>query len=410
MQPIYYRKIDISLQNGRVERVLTYLLWKYKMRSLALFTFFLSALLPFSVFAQTHYAIVVDAGSTGSRAYTYSYEDTDKAPSIKVLNKGSKVLPGLATFAHNKRQVVAYIKPIIDDALRAVPEKDRFRGVPLYIYSTAGMRLISKHDQRVINAKLQSYFTFHYADLRRGGVIAKTISGTDEGVYAWISANYNHGSLFSDTSNTVGIVEVGGASTQVAYATDHTGTDIADFTLNAKPYHVFAHSFLSTGQTVTGQHISDLESCNPVTITPEDISTFDFDACRATIREYLAPFNMHSIMGDLPEDMHFYGLSGIYYTFKGFHVDMHNQGFAQLENEARAQCSDWQTFHANHAEEVGEAYVESLCYQSAYDSVLFDAQHYGISSNDNNFDVVSTINNQKVDWTMGVILLEAAGS
>lgn len=39
--------------------------------------------------------------------------------------------------------------------------------------------------------------------------------GTDEGVYAWVSANYALDSLQGDPRQTTGIVELGGASAQV---------------------------------------------------------------------------------------------------------------------------------------------------------------------------------------------------
>jgi Golgi nucleoside diphosphatase len=39
--------------------------------------------------------------------------------------------------------------------------------------------------------------------------------GSDEGVYAWIAANYALGTLGGDPHKTIGIIELGGASAQV---------------------------------------------------------------------------------------------------------------------------------------------------------------------------------------------------
>jgi len=39
--------------------------------------------------------------------------------------------------------------------------------------------------------------------------------GSDEGVYAWVVANYALGTLGGDPLDTTGIVELGGASAQV---------------------------------------------------------------------------------------------------------------------------------------------------------------------------------------------------
>lgn len=40
-------------------------------------------------------------------------------------------------------------------------------------------------------------------------------TGEEQGVYAWVSANYALGTLNSDPRETTGIVELGGASLQV---------------------------------------------------------------------------------------------------------------------------------------------------------------------------------------------------
>lgn len=43
------------------------------------------------------------------------------------------------------------------------------------------------------------------------------VLGSDEGVYAWIVANYALGTLGGDPSETTGIIELGGASVQVPF-------------------------------------------------------------------------------------------------------------------------------------------------------------------------------------------------
>lgn len=42
-------------------------------------------------------------------------------------------------------------------------------------------------------------------------------SGQDEGVYAWVAANYALGTLGGDRQETTGIVELAGSSVQVLF-------------------------------------------------------------------------------------------------------------------------------------------------------------------------------------------------
>ena len=193
------------------------------------------------------YAIVVDAGSTGSRAFIFRFSlDNDGRRSITSI-KGMKVMPGLSSFSKaSAEDVVGYLLPTFIDAAVIIP-KSCHKSTKVYIKGTAGFRLLPEEDQLYIwnclHDGLQSNRKVPF-------VIEKenlgTIDGKFEAYYAVLASNYVAGSVDGDLLRVdgkamVGALDMGGSSTQLIF---HTGTEpghpiqIADF---------WSHSWLNFG-------------------------------------------------------------------------------------------------------------------------------------------------------------------
>uniref|UniRef100_M8CH01 Nucleoside-triphosphatase ntp-1 n=1 Tax=Aegilops tauschii TaxID=37682 RepID=M8CH01_AEGTA len=79
---------------------------------------------------------------------------------------------------------------------------------------------------------------------------AKVIPGSDEGVYAWVAANYAMGTLGGDPHKTIGIIELGGASAQLTFVSDEVlPLELStNFTFGETTYTLYSNSFLNFGQ------------------------------------------------------------------------------------------------------------------------------------------------------------------
>ena len=85
---------------------------------------------------ERHYcAAVVDAGSSGSRIHWYSY-DLDRQHSPIHIHEAysKKIKPGLSSIAHDSASVAGYMDQLTSEFSQS--------GVPVYLYATAGMRLL----------------------------------------------------------------------------------------------------------------------------------------------------------------------------------------------------------------------------------------------------------------------------
>lgn len=122
-----------------------------------------------------------------------------------------------------------------------------FLGNCRYLKATAGMRLLDQQsrDQIMINTRAylaSSQFHFEPTD-------ARVISGEEEGIYSYISVNQERNTLL-DEIDAVGVLDLGGSSTQVTFAPVDNHDVLANFfplRFKGQNLRLYSHSFLSFG-------------------------------------------------------------------------------------------------------------------------------------------------------------------
>lgn len=192
------------------------------------------------------FGIVIDAGSSGSRLQIYSWEDPnvvlsergdyvrDKLPKVeKGVQEGDdwimKAEPGLSTFADNPEGVSEYLAPLLKHARSQIPPSFESE-TPIFLLATAGMRLLTPVQQaRVLSAAckyLKSASSFRIDDESKDGPCGSSvriITGEEEGLYGWIAVNYLMDGFYGkDKKTTYGFLDMGGASTQIAFEPSDT--------------------------------------------------------------------------------------------------------------------------------------------------------------------------------------------
>lgn len=146
------------------------------------------------------YAVVIDAGSTGSRCFvfhvTIDYNDNRDVTSASC----GKVIPGLSTFIDNPDDATAYLAPLLHNAAKIIPAV-HYLSTHVYIKATAGMRLLSKDVQHqlwealVRGANHSPDIPFVISEDHIG-----TIDGHQEAFYAVLASNHIAGSIDGNLS------------------------------------------------------------------------------------------------------------------------------------------------------------------------------------------------------------------
>lgn len=203
---------------------------------------------------HTEYAILFDAGSSGTRMKIYQF--LASGPSLQPSNvrelssSPDEAKPGISDLADDPSQVDTYMTPLLESAKRTIPE-DKQPSTPIFLLATGGMRLLPKDQSDAILNEVRKLFNdkdkcpFLFKDDND----ARIITGKVEGIYAWVTINFLAGIFGSkDSSKSYGSLDLGGSSHQNSWKFNSSHPDVVVVDFAGKKYNVFARSYLGFGQ------------------------------------------------------------------------------------------------------------------------------------------------------------------
>uniref|UniRef100_A0A0R0L118 Apyrase 6 n=1 Tax=Glycine max TaxID=3847 RepID=A0A0R0L118_SOYBN len=215
--------------------------------SLSLSFLFLVSYYAFSSpMANFRYRIIVDGGSTGTRVHVFKYRSGRSLEFGRDGLKSMRVNPGLSAFAEDPQGAGGSVAELAEFAKRWIP-RESWGETEIRLMATAGLRMLDAAAQERILASCRKVLRdsgFKFRD-----EWASVITGSDEGMYAWVVANYALGTLGGDPLETTGIIELGGASAQVTFVSREVV--LPSFSRTVKfantTYNLYSHSFLHFG-------------------------------------------------------------------------------------------------------------------------------------------------------------------
>ncbi|TDL22138.1 hypothetical protein BD410DRAFT_788834 [Rickenella mellea] len=202
------------------------------------------------------YALMIDAGSTGSRIHIYKFNNCGASAEYE-YEVFKQTHPGLSAYAGHPEQGAESLDVLLDEAVSVVP-KSLHACTPVAVKATAGLRLLGPTTSAAILAAVRHRLETHYpfSVVEKNGV--EIMDGKDEGVYAWITANYLLDTLRADSPATAlpyAVLDLGGASTQIVFEPSlgvpgahlEEGDHKYELRFGGKTHTLYQHSYLGYG-------------------------------------------------------------------------------------------------------------------------------------------------------------------
>ncbi len=233
------------------------------------------------------YALMIDAGSTGSRIHVYRFNNCGSTPELEdeVFKMTEKKAggSGLSSYKTDAEGAAQSLDVLMDAAMEAVPDSYK-RCTPVAVKATAGLRLLGPEmSQKILDAvrnRLETKYPFPVVSKDQNGVVI--MDGKDEGVYAWITTNYLLGKIGGpDHSETAAVFDLGGGSTQIVFEPTFKGAmpeKLAEgdhkygLKFGGRDFELYQHSHLGYGlmsarESIHKTLVEDIHSSSPTDST-----------------------------------------------------------------------------------------------------------------------------------------------
>ncbi|MCO5598051.1 hypothetical protein L7F22_052141 [Adiantum nelumboides] len=277
-------------------------------------------------------------------------------------------------------------------------------------------------------------------------------AGLDEGVFAWVAANYALGTLGRNTEDTVGIIELGGASAQITFVPDMPPPPeyLHPFDFGGVTYTLYTHSFLHLGQEAAWDGLAQLllsgalkpsfqsvdgvvDPCTPKGFVmsteelarlsgtavdfehikvPSVLSAGNYSECRHVAAKFLQIGQDDCVYQTCPVGStfvpelkgRFFATENFFYTSQFFGL-LPKATLADVQNAGQHFCEeDWSKLQEKHKGILQEDLLK-YCFSSAYIVALLH-DSLGVAMGDDRVMFTNQVGKVPLDWALGALIVK----
>lgn len=399
------------------------------------------------------YTAVIDAGSSGTRMFLYkvtpaAYPVVEKLVELEFDKQEDGINDFINSAGGPKLNLGPndvgpwVIGPLLDGIKPKLAELGiRTSDVQVDLLATAGMRNelapTGKHTQAEIDAFYAIIRSYIGAQGFNAGEARTSDGNSEEGKWTWVNLNDRYYNVFTSNNSPVGVVEVGGASTQISYPTSAAPSDNANIyrvSINGKTFNVFNRTYLGLGQDDARKAMrlenppndggvrcfpTDLaatgdagDAIDGVTVKIASTAAYNYSTCSASFDAVVnAKFAQLGNPNVANSSGSFVGIDGAYYALQYWNLDA-----APTRAEFSAKIQDQCASVANFTDIAKAKYVQRQCASATYINALLYGGSGLFSATPDKF--ARTLKSKAVDaagsvdtvltWTRGYLMLKYA--
>uniref|UniRef100_A0A674B3P6 nucleoside diphosphate phosphatase n=1 Tax=Salmo trutta TaxID=8032 RepID=A0A674B3P6_SALTR len=194
------------------------------------------------VSGRFQYGVMFDAGSTGTRIHVFKFQLEDNEAPKLAHETFRAIKPGLSAYADDPEKCKEGILELLAVAQGSIPSSV-WSSTPLVLKATAGLRLLPGEKATHLLDRVREVFG-ESPFLSRGDSVS-IMDGTNEGM---------SGGLHGSDTPTVGMLDLGGGSTQITFSPQDEKTIqtspinyITSFQMFNSTHTLYSHSYLGLG-------------------------------------------------------------------------------------------------------------------------------------------------------------------
>lgn len=385
------------------------------------------------------YSVFLDGGSTSTKLRIYKWTKPHTRDEIPFLTEimTKRFEPGISEYYDNITAIGDYIEPMVLTAIENVPESFH-KQTPIYFMATAGLRVLRGRVTLNIIQELSAFLedsTKNPFYFRPGH--AQVLSGEEEAVFAWVAVNYLRGFFHKKQNSSVGVLEMGGGSTQIVFI-PKLPIYANKFTIHigSKYYQTYAHSYLNFGQRYIIERVTEYlisehhdkskaysQIKDPCRLKGDDMNVTEgasvitlvgagnADECLEILKVFL---NKQSMEDCSPKpcaigttymtpvnDMTFYAVAAFVYSSRIIHSTDTDErlNIELMMNDTRKYC-DLTVTEAVEQRGTTRAYASINCISGVYIPLLLVVA-YGFPKNTTSIYLKEKIQNGTPNWSLG---------